>query len=190
MYIDYETMGESCCMSNHYFFAIPIPSNIKEQLFQWRLHYERQLSFRTWIHKDDYHITLAFLGEATTALSAFQLEDVPVSRFSLGIQGLYTFGMEHRPRILWAGVQHSSEIITLQTYVQDVCEKLGYQLDKRPFQPHITLAKRWLHALPFENKMPINPLRFTVDHFSLFVTHMEETPKYEEIATFPLLKKS
>ncbi|WP_416827748.1 RNA 2',3'-cyclic phosphodiesterase [Ectobacillus polymachus] len=176
-------------MKNHYFFAIPLPSYVKEKLAWWRSQNEQHLSFRTWTHKDDYHITLAFLGEAISALSSFQplLKGIPVSSFSLDIQGIHTFGMEDRPRILWAGVSQSAEIISLQAYIYEVCTNLGYSLDKRPYQPHITLAKRWGNENSFENKMTIAPLSFSVDSFSLFATHMDATPKYEEIATFPLL---
>ena len=46
----------------HYFYAVEIPRAQKE--LHERAKMEKVLSLKSWVHHDDYHITLAFLGNA------------------------------------------------------------------------------------------------------------------------------
>ncbi len=52
-------------MEPHYFVAITLPNYIKEVLSNYKEDMEEELPFRSWVHKEDYHITLSFLGSAT-----------------------------------------------------------------------------------------------------------------------------
>ncbi|MGR5883284.1 2'-5' RNA ligase family protein [Bacillus cereus] len=50
-------------MELHYFVAITLPNHIKEMLYNYKEDMQEELQFRSWVHKEDYHITLSFLGE-------------------------------------------------------------------------------------------------------------------------------
>lgn len=52
-------------MELHYFVAITLPNHIKEMLYNYKKDMQEELQFRSWVHKEDYHITLSFLGSAT-----------------------------------------------------------------------------------------------------------------------------
>lgn len=47
-------------MEPHYFVAITLPNHIKEVLSNYREEMQEELPFRSWVHKEDYHITLSF----------------------------------------------------------------------------------------------------------------------------------
>ena len=49
-------------MELHYFVAITLPNHIKEMLSNYKEDMQEELQFRSWVHKEDYHITLSFLG--------------------------------------------------------------------------------------------------------------------------------
>lgn len=51
---------EKMYMEPHYFVAITLPNHIKEVLSNYREEMQEELPFRSWVHKEDYHITLSF----------------------------------------------------------------------------------------------------------------------------------
>ncbi|WP_442595570.1 RNA 2',3'-cyclic phosphodiesterase [Neobacillus sp. D3-1R] len=182
----------------HYFLAVQLPENIKNDLNHSKSHFQEYLSFQRWVHQADYHITLAFLGFATQN----QLKEVEklVSNqireekdFLLEISHLGTFGMKTSPRIFWAGLNKSTELDTLRDKVFYACEQAGFELEKRPFHPHITLARKWsseesFHSSLLEksNLFLENPLSFQATNVVLYKTNLLQTPKYENLITFSL----
>ncbi|WP_044894461.1 RNA 2',3'-cyclic phosphodiesterase [Bacillus alveayuensis] len=183
----------------HYFIAVPIPLEIRERLAALQSQLKESLSFRNWVHQQDYHITLAFLGEA----SFIQLEQVKQAMeqiakshrsFMLTLDKIGTFGNRLAPRILWQGVKEEPKLYELRDDVYRACIDIGFSLDKRPFAPHITLARKWQgeHEFDvtkvnniFENKDKNE--KFIVERIVLFQTHLDRTPKYEPLFVFPLL---
>ncbi len=49
---------------SHYFFALELPESCKNKLNEWAGTIKEAYSFKSWVHPEDYHITLAFLGFA------------------------------------------------------------------------------------------------------------------------------
>jgi RNA 2',3'-cyclic 3'-phosphodiesterase len=182
----------------HYFLAVKLPDPIKQSLEKAKEGFQRDFSFKKWVHKEDYHITLAFLGFATEN----QLKDVEklvrkyiidVREFSLTISKIGTFGMKSAPRIFWAGLNDSSELQILRDHVYQACTEAGFQLEKRAFHPHITMARKWsgeeefhLEQLDEENVFGRKPLSFQATEVVLYRTNLLQTPKYENLITFLL----
>ena len=178
----------------HYFIAIPIPTEISERFEQCKLKAEQTYPFRTWVHKEDYHITLAFLGDASSS----QLNDVKQAMgqiaevhyaFSLRLDSVSTFGQPFSPRILWKGVREEPRLHMMQQDVYNACTCIGFSLEKRPFKPHITIARKWQG----ENKFDIEGINsifndigknksFLVDRIVLYRTHLDRIPKYETLS--------
>ncbi|MBO9130880.1 RNA 2',3'-cyclic phosphodiesterase [Bacillus sp. 165] len=175
-------------MAMHYFLALSLPNQIKKILNEWKQ--QQQLSFQSWVHWEDYHITLAFLGSAPpSSLHTIQQElEKAVYKwkpFSLQLQGLRTFGTSERPRVLWVDVKHSKELFTLQREVHTICEEAGVSLETRPYRPHITVARRWkgqgqLYDLQANEIEELYTASFSAEQLVLFETHPTETPKYKE----------
>ena len=181
----------------HYFFAIELPNEVKDSLGQWATELERNHPFKSWVHPLDYHITLAFLGDAPQSM----LEDTvkllrkgnkQLVSFPLTINGLGTFGKENQPRILWADVKKQPLLYNLQKYVWNACTEIGFMLDKKAFTPHIKLARRCKVTMEkdslrqMEDYLP-SISEFKVEHLVLYKTNSQSIPKYEPIVTFPLV---
>ncbi|RLQ97885.1 RNA 2',3'-cyclic phosphodiesterase [Falsibacillus albus] len=178
----------------HFFLAIPLPPESKQFLKQWSNKLSNELPFKKWVHPEDVHITLAFLGVADEQrLEALKksldslIRHHPV--FSLAIDHLGVFGRKTAPRIFWAGVSAPDNLYSLQEVVKGAALSAGFELDEKPFNPHITLARKWSDSADF----PVSFLEeqretshFLVDQIVLYETHMDRVPKYEIKASWQL----
>ncbi|MBP2241463.1 2'-5' RNA ligase [Cytobacillus eiseniae] len=182
----------------HYFFAIRLPENVKIEMKRICLKLEAIFPFQRWVHQEDYHITLAFLGAALETKLA-EVKRMAAQRvegqkaFSIHIHQLGVFGKEDAPRIFWADMQKEESLMNIQELVFSACTQAGFELEKRPFKPHITLARKWAANDPFQKKQLIeenpfkhSPTTFQAKEIVLYQTHLDRTPKYEKIAIFTL----
>ncbi|MFA2832177.1 RNA 2',3'-cyclic phosphodiesterase [Bacillus paranthracis] len=181
-------------MELHYFVAITLPNHIKEMLSNYKEEMQEELPFRSWVHQEDYHVTLSFLGSATEE----QLEGIKnglqtliqMKELSFTLQGFSTFGMEDRPRIFWAKVRGNQDLFQLQKRVHVMCEENGFSLETRPYHPHITVARKWVGEEKFnlEHIKEVPEISFQADTITLYESHVKETPKYKAIAEIKLQK--
>ena len=182
----------------HFFYAIKIPDETKELLNLQCQKLKEHVIFKRWVHPQDLHITLAFLGHAPMDQLESSKKKVldalsGSNEVSIEITKLGTFGSKESPRIFWAGMKENTELNQIRNQVFSACEKAGFQLESRPFKPHITLARKWAGEQPFRETLldawyslqPI-PIQFTATEVVLYETHMENTPKYEIKEVFPL----
>ncbi|OCA92208.1 RNA 2',3'-cyclic phosphodiesterase [Pseudobacillus wudalianchiensis] len=167
---------------NHYFFALPLPLELKQDLHQ-RIQ-EQQLPFARFVHEQDLHLTLAFLGAAEEeplqkAISLMASSIKEIEAFPLVVEHLGFFGKKTEPRIFWAGVQEESRLNQLQAAVSAACREAGFTLDNRPFRPHITIARKWKGETSFQ----LPPLelkeKFLAESVVLYETYLDRSPKYK-----------
>jgi 2'-5' RNA ligase len=91
------------------------------------------------------HITLKFLGETDeskvvtirTALATLSSPQPVEMQF----RGIGFFPHERRPRVLWIGVEASSNLAQLAADAERALVPLGFALETRQFVPHLTLAR-------------------------------------------------
>lgn len=181
--------------NEHYFFAVSLPEDVKKEMWSYFDPYKKELPFKTWVHQEDYHITLAFLGSAEqqkleNAISLIEksIRQNEIGSFSLHINKLGVFGKSESPRIFWAGLKESSELHSVRDTVYQSCLQAGFELETRPFKPHITVARKWKTESPYSAEL-LKPKEwmFTAKEVVLYKTHMHQTPKYEKIAIFPFI---
>ena len=48
--------------SPHYFWAVRLPGPVKQKIHEELAMVKTVFQFKNWVHQEDYHITLAFLG--------------------------------------------------------------------------------------------------------------------------------
>ncbi|SDH64615.1 2'-5' RNA ligase [Alteribacillus persepolensis] len=182
-------------MSPHYFIALPLPTQPAERVHSWKKQVEQDFPFKKWVHPNDYHVTLFFLGAADSTklqrVCAYMDEVAQeVTTFSLQTTQAGWFGKTSSPRILWAGVSGSDVLYDLQKQVADRCEKAGFAVEKRPYKPHITVARTWQGKHSFQDAakaLPILPSSsWEAKEFVLYQTHLGRQPKYERLETFLL----
>ncbi|HEU5230264.1 MAG TPA: RNA 2',3'-cyclic phosphodiesterase [Ktedonobacteraceae bacterium] len=100
-----------------------------------------------WLDPAGIHLTLAFLGELTDeqlaiAMDASAKAAGQVKAFSYRLSWLGTFGPPRQPRIIWMGIEESSgSLIRLHRILNLQLERDGFEIDRRPFSPHLTLAR-------------------------------------------------
>lgn len=178
--------------STHYFIGIPVQSDIQKWLEEWQEKLKPYVSYKVWTHPEDFHITLKFLGnvhdDQVTPLTRSLDRTNEFSTFVLKIGLLGFFGNKTQPRVMWAGVEKHTSLMALQTKVDKLCQRHLFPAEKRPYTPHITLAKKWKTAkisIPTMDLQPLLPVPQTrimeVDRFCLYRIHPENEVKYESV---------
>jgi RNA 2',3'-cyclic 3'-phosphodiesterase len=179
-------------MKTHYFFALSLPEETKRYIRRSTEPMIDEGSFKKWVHPEDYHLTLAFLGSADELNTVMdKVGKLHCFSFPLTLDRFGTFGHRDSPRILWMGVKPSDMLQRVRDLVYGACENAGFQLDKRPFSPHITVGRKWDQEFFFTHKwlnrvQPTDSHTFTATEMVLYRTHPDRMPKYEAIHTIPL----
>jgi RNA 2',3'-cyclic 3'-phosphodiesterase len=177
-------------VSDHLFLAIPLPLQIKENLDDFSCNWIGKLPFKKWTYKDDFHITLSFLGPVTNTKSKELMEQLhkdlcDMKRFKLSTNKLGIFGNTDQPRVWWCGVNNSKELVDLHKQISIVCEKQGFSVEKRPYRPHITIAKKFNDQFSNDFNIPLtwfgNEMEFEVNEVVLYKIHPSKKPSYEAI---------
>src|SRR5690625_3777269 len=100
-----------------YFIAIPLPDRLKKKLSNWQSKYKPLLPYKHWTDRNDFHITLKFLGEVDQEklhlLQKKLVELKYMQRFTVNVHSLNTFGNPYKPRVLWIGVDKNKEIMAM-----------------------------------------------------------------------------
>lgn len=186
--------------STHFFFAVSLPGKVKKELHKQCLAMKERFPFQRWVHQEDYHITLAFLGAAAEdklekAKKLVMAELHGQKAFPLQINQLGVFGKVDSPRIFWADTAKEKRLNTIRNIVFSACLEAGFKLETRAFKSHITLARKWAGSHPFEvehlknNPFEKAPLTFQAKEVVLYQTYIDRIPKYEKIAAIPLLEE-
>jgi 2'-5' RNA ligase len=141
------------------FVALEISSTVRENLAEL-LKSLRSISPQTrWARPENLHVTLRFIGEVSEA----RLAGIRGALFgvrshqpvTLEFRGLGFFPNEKHPRVFWAGIDASPNLKTLAADIDGATEKLGIPVEKRPFSPHLTLARFEPPRLPEKLRPPI-----------------------------------
>jgi 2'-5' RNA ligase len=100
-----------------------------------------------WIKPENYHFTLKFLGEVDDRLvpplgDAARRAASRSSPFTLSLEGIGAFPDLGRPRVIFYGIGEGfEELRKLAGLVEDECEILGFERERKRFRAHLTLAR-------------------------------------------------
>ncbi len=128
------------------FIAINLPAELRRTLW------EATAPLRTpdvpirWVAPEAIHLTLKFLGDVAPPLSDPVAEGVSravgtARRFTLPIGGFGAFPSVRRPRVVWVGCEAVPPLELLQHRVEQEMAALGFEVEGRPFRPHLTLGR-------------------------------------------------
>ena len=146
-----------------------------------------------WQDADNLHITLRFIGEVDRHMFAdicTALASVPLRPFPVRIAGVGHFEGRRRPKAIYAAVQASGELSTLQHSLEMACRRAGLPAETRRFVPHVTLARLNSGSAPIDGwlrehgDLSLEP--WCVADFELFESDL--TPQgaiYSPVASFP-----
>jgi len=112
--------------------------------------------------RENLHLTLAFIGESRDVMAIRRCMDgLTPGAFPLTIGGSGHFG-----DLWWAGVAPSERLAALAGELSDSLRAAGFDIEKRPFRPHITLARR-VRPLAGPIALPVPERTMTVERVSL-----------------------
>lgn len=140
-----------------------------------------------WVAPQRMHLTLRFLGdtplakleEVAAAMDSVAQQQAP---FALELDALGCFPDERRPRVIWVGVRGAVARATdLQRALDEALEGAGWEREKQPFRPHLTLGRvkdrKEKVALPWG--AGVAPASIPVHEIVLFESQLRrEGPRY------------
>jgi len=105
-----------------------------------------------WVRRDQMHLTLVFVGEASDTVAASLANamrvPIPTPAFEMVLRGIGVFPPHGAPRALWIGVDDGSpQVIDVQREIAARAVACGVAVESRPFRPHLTLG-RWRNSRP------------------------------------------
>ena len=104
----------------------------------------RQVPGARLVPSEQMHLTIRFIGEVEGALFRDVLErlqELSAAPVSLQIEGVGHFPPRGKPRVLWAGVTSSTELLLLRNKVNSILRQCGIEPETRKYHPHVTLAR-------------------------------------------------
>ena len=130
----------------------------------------RRMGDGRFTYPDNLHITLKFLGEVPrgdTQLIKAAMAKIDARPFALECLGVCAFG---KSGIVAAGVGGDmASLNALHVSLEDALARRGFDRERRPYRPHITLARKYrpnpgadIAAIPFR------PCAFEVREIVLF----------------------
>ena len=130
------------------FIAIELPTTLKTMLSALQQDMRKSVpSGIRWVEANNIHLTLKFLAEISDATKLMIIDKLHVIcpsliPFTLRTETLGAFPNKRHPRILWLGFNGDIEaLFLLQKTIDSALIPLGFVPEKRPFEPHLTLAR-------------------------------------------------
>jgi RNA 2',3'-cyclic 3'-phosphodiesterase len=177
------------------FVAMDVPEDVRSAIGALAVQLRIACRNARWARIEGLHVTLKFIGETSTKkteMIKMALAAIPSrTPISLIFRGLGFFPNERRPRVLWAGIEDSSELRELAAAVETALLPLGIAREERAFSPHLTLARfdarRGLDDLyaAIEKAGPFEFGDTTLKEFRLYQSVLNPSgAEYTRLATF------
>ena len=99
-----------------------------------------------WVPSAKLHLTMKFFGEvpepdAPRLVAAADAVAARHQSFEMTVGGVGAFPNFRRARVVWIGVASDPRLELLHHDLEVVCGEAGFEVEGRPFRPHITLAR-------------------------------------------------
>lgn len=94
-----------------------------------------------WSGREDWHVTLQFLGEANNEQAACLMRGLAAVRSEVVPVRIAGVGFFQRAGVFWAGVEPTPELLALEQRVRAATRNCGFVPEDREYRPHITLAR-------------------------------------------------
>lgn len=165
------------------FIAIELSREVREHLAGIAAKFGPSIRSARWARPDATHLTLKFLGDTRPEqvgdiVRALEPAAGGFAQFTLSTGGPGAFPSPKKARVLWLGVNDpSGSCVRLASDIDAAAGALGYEPEKRPFKPHLTLARLREPATLGASIMDYAPdeISFEIKHFVLFRSELKPT---------------
>ena len=129
------------------FLAIELPKPVLKKIEEVQGDLRSTHADVRWVNPEKIHLTLKFFGniEDSRIDPIFKSIEEPIRNtlpFSLKVRGVGAFPHLKNPRVIWMGLVDGREVlIAFQKQIETQLEKIGFQPEDRPFNPHLTLGR-------------------------------------------------
>jgi len=150
------------------FLAINLPSDIRRDLVAATAPMRVCAPELSWTDEAKLHLTLKFLDDQP-AEKADAVRDATAQvagrhrELVMHLGGIGAFPNFRRSRVVWIGMEQESRLELLHHDIELACEALGFDIEGRPFRPHLTLA-RVKHPLPEDRARALSRAARGVDY--------------------------
>ncbi len=185
------------------FIALEQDESLQRYLGEIIHHMTQDLPGPRWVDPAGIHLTLAFLGELNdqqlaeaTRAAELSARSIPSFGYRLSHPGI--FGSPRQPRVIWIGVEEPAGNLQLLHHQLNLeLAQRGFEIDTRPFAPHLTLARikaplrpeeqqRLQRLLAVQDRQPRSPL-VRVRHLSVMKSElMRAGARYTSLRDVPL----
>jgi len=156
------------------FIAVNFTDEIKESLNVVTQEIKKHVVQGNFTHKENFHLTLAFIGETKEYESIKQAMNLAVTKtkaktFDLLIEGFGKFKLKDGDTY-WVGVQQNPMLSDITRALIKELKSYGFYIDDREFKPHLTLGRRIIFKngykiSDYQESMPTMEIK--VDRISL-----------------------
>jgi 2'-5' RNA ligase len=128
------------------FLAINLSPEVRREVAAATVSLRECVPELAWVREPLLHLTLKFLGEQP----AERVDDIQSAlagvagrhrELLMTLGGIGAFPNFRRARVVWIGVGHDPRLEFLHHDIEVACEALGFEVEGRPFRPHLTLAR-------------------------------------------------
>jgi 2'-5' RNA ligase len=128
------------------FYAIELADDVQDLLDATTASLRAEAPELAWVDREKRHLTLKFLGDvADDALPrrAEAADDAAAAHgpLEMSVREIGAFPNFRRARVVWIGVEQERRLELLHHDLELACERVGFEVEGRPFRPHITLAR-------------------------------------------------
>jgi len=171
------------------FLAINLPPAVRREVVAATAELRTTAPELAWVTEPRLHLTLKFLGEQPEA-SVEAIEGVLAGvagrhrELMMTVGGVGAFPNFRRARVVWMGIQQEPRLELLHHDVETGCETLGFEVEGRPFRPHLTLA-RVKHPLSEERLRMLARAAKAIDFQTDFIVHSIDLMQSELTSSGP-----
>lgn len=181
-------------MTKRAFIAINLPLEVKQKLggVIAKLQKINPDYAIKWVKPENLHLTLHFFGDLDKRKIPQVEEGIEkitkkISSFKLKTCSFGCFPDEQAPRVIFIEAKDTKAIHVLIGELEVMLQNLGYKVDTRPWQAHLTLGRIKNHVKCTTTNVECEPMTFEVKSIELMESML--TPEgsiYSVIKSFPL----
>jgi len=179
------------------FLALELSREILGEIRGLQRDLQAMLAGWRWLDPSGIHLTLRFLGEVDEAVDAaarrgWRAAAASSFRCRVRLEGLGCFPPRGRPSVLWVGVAETGpdrQLARLAANVESAARDAGFEPLRRPFLPHLTLARsgKSRPAMPPDERGFTSRAKIEIDRLTLFRSELLRTgARYTVLDRWPV----